>query len=166
MTESKKAAAKISDDSEATKFLFFQLGGTAYAAPLLQIREVIKHGVVRPVPQALPHFKGVLNLRGEVVCVVDLRAKFELGSSNDAGLILVVKAGENLVGLVVDEVVAVRALADDSIESSAPVATKISAKFLFGFARDGKDIVPVLDLCSGLLVDDFQQIASIKQAAA
>ncbi len=63
---------------EDRKYLIFSLASELYAVDLLQVKEVIKHNEVKPIPFMVNHFKGIINIRGQIVSVIDLRIKFNL----------------------------------------------------------------------------------------
>src|SRR3989344_4100179 len=117
-------------EERCLSFIIFSLGGELYGTPLLSTREVIKHGDVKATPYMVPHFKGVINLRGQIVSVIDLRTKFEIQpASLDKGLILIVEHEQGLLGAVVDDLVSVERIHQRDIDQTAMVATKVPTDF-------------------------------------
>jgi chemotaxis signal transduction protein len=114
-------------------FLIFRASGELFGVPLLGIKEVIKPAAVTPVPGFAPHFLGMLDLRGRLVHVMDLRLR--LGMKTDGlppGLILVLETPTGLVGAMVDDIVSVEVLTPEAVEGS-PVS---NAKFPTGSGRN------------------------------
>src|SRR5688572_686498 len=98
-------AERLEAEREENKFLIFNLGTELYGSRLLEIKEVIKRPTIKPVPYMVRYFKGIINLRGQIVSVIDLREKFDIPTScPEAGLILVVDTGEGHIGVIVDEI--------------------------------------------------------------
>ncbi len=104
-----------------SRYLLFKLHGETYAAPLVQVREVIKIPKIKPVPHSPSHMKGVMNLRGQIITVFDLRAKLGLPahSSDAPGLILVVDTDHGSIGALVDSVESVQEIPQSEIAESS-----------------------------------------------
>jgi purine-binding chemotaxis protein CheW len=112
----------------ARKYLTFVLGSSEYAVPVQKVREIIKAMEITSVPQVAPYVKGVINLRGKVIPVADLRVKFGLTHAEytDRTCIIVVEMALRLavalVGVVVDTVSDVVSIAEEEIEEAPEVA--------------------------------------------
>jgi purine-binding chemotaxis protein CheW len=112
----------------ARKYLTFVLGGSEYGIPVQKVREIIKVMEITSVPQVAPYVKGVINLRGKVIPVVDLRLKFHLTQAEytDRTCIIVVEMALRstvaLIGVVVDSVSDVVSIAADEIEEAPDLA--------------------------------------------
>src|SRR5690349_9149805 len=134
--EGLSAADELEEDNVQANYLLFRLAHELYGAPLLSVREVLKLTAIKPVPYMATHFKGVINLRGRIVGVLDLRLKFELPVSEaSAGRILIVEQGGELLGAIVDEVEAVEEFRPENIDTNPVVETKIGAKFFLGIGK-------------------------------
>ena len=135
------------------RYLCFRLDREIYAAPLLDVKEVIGIPEITPIPQVAPHFLGIMNLRGQVISVVDLRLKFGLKTARLAETcIIIFEYSAFSVGVVVDEVSSV--LSVEPGDLCAPPDAKHTKKdeFITGVInRDNRmiltlDIVRALDL--------------------
>lgn len=160
------ARVTLDDDTDtdiAHRYIVFELGSERYACPIVQVREVIKVPVLKPVPYMAPSFTGVLNLRGQMVGVVDLRVRFQLPIPEDKpGIILVMDLGDSLLGAHVDDVAAVANVVPADIRTEFAVETRFAIDFLTGMATIGGRLVNIVDL-SRLL--SSQELRTIREAA-
>lgn len=139
--------------SLAGKYLTFALGDGAYGLPVLQVREIFRHTPVTPVPQMPDYVKGVLNLRGKVIPITDLRRKLGLARAKTTErtciVVVQVRGGDGALiqtGLVVDAVQSVAALAAKDIEPTPDFGAQCSADFISGMAKLESSVVALLDL--------------------
>ena len=137
----------------AGKYLTFLLGHESYALPVLKVREIIRLVEITPVPHMPPYVKGVINLRGKLVPVMDLRIRFDLAAREftESTCILVaqVKAqsgGTMPMGLVVDGVEEVLNLGQGDIEETPDFGIKVAAECLLGMANLKGKVVALLDI--------------------
>lgn len=134
------------------QFLTFFIRGEEYAVGVLRVREIIEWETVTRVPSTPAHVRGVINLRGAVLPVVDLAAKFGHGESvpSRTTCIVVVEthAGEELltIGLIADSVSEVVDLPAASIEPPPPFGTNVRVDFLIGMGKLDSRLVLVLDV--------------------
>jgi purine-binding chemotaxis protein CheW len=135
------------------KYLTFVLGGESYGIDILQVREIIRPTAITPVPRMPPHIQGVINLRGKIIPVLDLRAKFGLvpPASNGRSCIVVVQvtsveSAGALTGLLVDAVDEVIHLADKDIETTPDFGRWMDTRHLLGIAKVGPTVKILLDL--------------------
>jgi purine-binding chemotaxis protein CheW len=135
------------------KYLTFVLGGESYGIGILQVREIIRSTAITPVPQMPPHIQGVINLRGKIIPVLDLRAKFGLVAAavNNRSCIVVVQVktpglAATLTGLLVDAVDEVINLADKDIEATPDFGRRLDARSMLGLAKVGPTVRILLDL--------------------
>ena len=125
----------------AAKYLTFALGNEEYAVSVLKVREIIKMMDITAVPQVPPYVKGVVNLRGRVIPVVDLRLKFGLAAVeySERTCIVVVEPGLQdgaaLMGLIVDAVSDVLTIATDDLTNAADVCASKEAGYVESLAR-------------------------------
>lgn len=136
----------------APQYLSFMIRGTDYGLPILTVKEILQHEQPTPVPGAPPSIRGVINVRGAVVPVVDLAVKFGRGETvaTNRTCILVVEprvAGERLtVGVLADAVNEVLDLPVDSIEPPPAFGTNVKLDYLTGMGKVGKGFVLLLDV--------------------
>ena len=136
-------------DSAAMRdeFLSFRLGAEEYAIDILQVREIRAHERATPMPNSPDFVKGVINLRGAIVPIVDLRSKFgfpdETGTST---VTIILSIAERAVGVVVDAVSDVVALAREQVKPAPELKSVIEDGFIRGIAPvDGRMLI-VLDI--------------------
>ncbi len=140
------------DTAERRQYLSFGLAGNDYAVGILQVKEILQYETVTRVPSVPPSIRGVINLRGAVVPVVDLAVKFGLPATpvTKRTCILIVEAalgGERTVmGVVADAVREVLELGPEEIEPPPSFGTQVRVDFLVGMGRAGKGFVLLLDL--------------------
>jgi purine-binding chemotaxis protein CheW len=135
------------------KYLTFVLGGESYGIGILQVREIIRPTAITPVPRMPPHIQGVINLRGKIIPVLDLRARFGLAAApaNDRSCIVVVQAktAEStavITGLLVDAVEEVLHLSEKDIEATPEFGHRLDTRHLLGIAKVGAAVKILLDL--------------------
>jgi purine-binding chemotaxis protein CheW len=154
MAEAAKAAgkeAKGAADREG-KYLTFSLGQEEYGIGILKVKEIIGMLPVTPVPQSPGFVKGVINLRGKVIPVVDLRSKFgmEPKDYSERTCIIVVEIrgtdGQVLMGIVVDAVSEVLNIRGADIEDTPAFGVKLDTGYILGLAKTDKALKILLDI--------------------
>lgn len=146
---------------KSRKFLTFELGGEVYGLDILRVKEIVGIMGITPVPQAPSHVKGVLNLRGKIIPVVDLRLKFGFPERayDDRTCIIVVELaaenGKSLVGSIVDAVSEVTAISEADIEPTPDMGGGVSSGFIHGMAKIKGKVVILLDIGKVLSSSDF-----------
>jgi purine-binding chemotaxis protein CheW len=134
------------------KYLTFALADEEYALPVLKVREIIKMMAITQVPKVPPHVKGVINLRGRVIPIVDLRLKFGLPAQDatERTCIIVVDAaingGRSSLGFVVDGVNEVMNITGDEIEPTPDFGERANTAYIQGVAKRGSRVKMLLDL--------------------
>jgi len=144
----------------AGKYLTFALADEEYGLPVLRVREIIKMMDITEVPQVPPHIKGVLNLRGKVIPVIDLRLKFGFapGDVTSRTCIIVVDvalaAGRVMMGVIVDHVSEVLNIPADEIEQTPEFGDRVCTDYIKGMAKVKGTVKILLDLDRVLGTDD------------
>lgn len=163
-TQSPTAIAGNSTQSLAGKHLTFVLGNEHYGVPVLKVREIIRLCDITPVPQMPDYIKGVLNLRGKIIPVADLRVKFGLASNANTDLTCIVVVSialpdktSSLMGLIVDGVEEVVNITATDIEPTPDFGTELDTHYILGMAKIKGAVKALLDI--------DQVIASVKSAA-
>jgi purine-binding chemotaxis protein CheW len=151
------------------KYLSFALGQEEYGVEILKVQEIIGMMSVTKVPRTPDYVRGVVNLRGRVIPVIDLRGKFNMARVDDTEktCIIVVQVQQNgstvTMGVIVDEVSEVLNFTADQIEPSPSFGTGMEdAEFIPGMGKLGKKVVILLDVDRVLTGEEF---AAIGQAA-
>jgi purine-binding chemotaxis protein CheW len=135
------------------KFLTFLLANESYGVEVLRIREIIRMQKITPVPQMPAHVKGVINLRGKVIPVVDLRLKFNLNAEEATErtcfIVVDVENGQgvnSLLGLVVDAVKEVLNVTENDVDPSPDFGTCLSTECCLGIAKVKDNVITLLDI--------------------
>jgi purine-binding chemotaxis protein CheW len=138
--------------SDVSQYLTFFMGGEEYAVGILRVREILAYDTLTRVPDTPAFIRGVMNLRGSVVPVVDLAVRFALGETaitkSTCVVILEVELdGEvTVVGVMADAVSQVVELASDQIEPPPSLGTTIRVEYLQGLGQAGRKFVMILDV--------------------
>ncbi len=127
----------------------------------MQVREVLRYTEIAPVPGAPDYVLGIINLRGNVVTVIDTRSRFGLmqGEITDNTRIIVIESERQVIGILVDSVAEVVYLRSSEIDSTPSVGTDESSKFIQGVSnRDGKLLI-LVDLNKFLTDEEWDEMA-------
>ena len=145
------------------EYLSFGLGPEQYAIDILKVQELRGYDAVTRIANAPAFIKGVVNLRGVIVPIVDLRIKFNLSAPvyNEFTVVIVLNIGKRVVGAVVDSVSDVVRLADSEIHPP-PEFGSFDAKYLIGLATIGESMLILLDIEKML---NSAEMALVEQAA-
>jgi purine-binding chemotaxis protein CheW len=130
------------------QLVVFQLGAELYGVEIARVHEIIRLQSVTRVPRAPVFVEGVINLRGKVIPVVDLRRRFGLPTTEHtrASRIVVVEIGDQVVGIIVDGVSEVLRVNTATVEPPSPVVAGIDSEYLHGIAKLSDRLVILLDL--------------------
>jgi len=149
-----KTTAGDSSD-EVLQWVTYRLDEETYGINVMQVQEVLRYTEIAPVPGAPDYVLGIINLRGNVVTVIDTRARFGLPptETSDNTRIVIIESDEQVVGILVDSVAEVVYLRSSEIDSAPNVGTEESAKFIQGVSNRGDQLLILVDL-NKLLSDD------------
>ncbi|MFU8788847.1 MAG: chemotaxis protein CheW [Methylobacter sp.] len=157
---------------EAEQYLTFMLSGETYAIGIRRIKEIIQYGQLTEVPRMPAFIRGVINLRGAVVPVIDLTVRFgkqatAIGRRNCI-IIIEVALGEETqsVGVMVDAVNAVLEIPASEIEAAPSFGANIRADFIAGMGKINGKFVIILNIQHVLSMDDMAELASVGTAPA
>jgi purine-binding chemotaxis protein CheW len=150
-----------SADTRAGKYLTFVLAGEDYGFEILKVREINGMMSITPVPGMPNYVNGVINLRGKVIPVVDLRLKFGMPSTEQTSetCIIVVDVRGNLMGVVVDCVSEVLDIHGEEIEDAPNVGVAVTNSFILGMAKAKGSVKILLDVDKVLSEVDVPEIA-------
>ena len=157
---------------EQQQYLTFMLSGETYAVSILRIKEIIQYGQLTEVPRMPDFIRGVINLRGAVVPVIDLNARFgkpqtAIGRRN---CIIIIEAaiGEETqsVGVMVDAVNAVLEIPGSEIEPAPTFGTNIRADFIAGMGKINGKFVIILNIQHVLSMDDMATLVEVGSGSA
>jgi purine-binding chemotaxis protein CheW len=146
---------------ELRQYLTFMIGGEEYAVGLLKVKEIIEYDTVTRIPKMPEWVRGVINLRGSVVPVIDLAIKFGQAAKAVGKLTCIVimevecEGEATVMGVVTDEVSQVIELSHEDIEAPPTFGTRVRVDYLLGMARSGKKFSLVLDTDKVLSFDEL-----------
>ncbi|CAH0525220.1 chemotaxis protein CheW [Vibrio hippocampi] len=152
---------KDQSNDEVLQWVTFQLEEETYGINVMQVREVLRYTEIAPVPGAPDYVLGIINLRGNVVTVIDTRARFGLmgGEITDNTRIIVIESERQVIGILVDSVAEVVYLRSSEIDTTPSVGTDESSKFIQGVSnREGKLLI-LVDLNKLLSEDEWDEMA-------
>jgi len=154
----------------AGKYMTFRLASEEYGLEILKVRELIGFMEITRVPRAPAHVRGVINLRGKVIPVVDLRLKFEMQATEPTSqtVIIVVqlaeKSGGLTMGILVDEVLEVRAIGADDIEPPPNLQGQVVSSFILGVGKADKRVIFLLDIDRVLTPEERRPLSELSQS--
>ncbi len=154
---------KDASNDEVLQWVTFQLEEETYGINVMQVREVLRYTEIAPVPGAPDYVLGIINLRGNVVTVIDTRSRFGLmeGEVTDNTRIIVIESERQVIGILVDSVAEVVYLRSSEIDTTPSVGTDESAKFIQGVSnRDGKLLI-LVDLNKLLTDEEWDEMAHL-----
>jgi purine-binding chemotaxis protein CheW len=159
MGEPARYSADAGGSLPSDQYLTFRLGEEEYGVPILAVHEIKGKSAITPIPNAPAYLSGVMNLRGTIVPVVDLRVKFGLPEVEDSRLtvIVLVAVGARIVGMVVDAVTDVRSFPVTDIQGVPEIGAQVGPGFVSGLARAGEKLFVLLDVAK--VLDSDAQLA-------
>ena len=162
LKDSKDARAAARE--QTLQMINFTVGGDEYAVEIQKVREVITFREITQLPKAPSFVKGIINLRGEVIPVIDLREKFGLAHEGYSALtnVVIVEIGRKAVGVVVDNVRHVIRVAPSDLAPSPPFIGGLSGSYVVGVAKLGERLIVVLDMDRILTADEVIELHSLE----
>jgi purine-binding chemotaxis protein CheW len=144
---SNTAQEKVSDDP-VLQWVTFRLAGETYGINVMQVQEVLRYSEIAPVPGAPPYVLGIINLRGNVVTVIDTRHRFGLtsGELTESTRVVIIEADSHVIGILVDSVAEVVYLRQSEVENAPNVGNDESAKFIQGVCHKNDELLILIEL--------------------
>lgn len=149
-------AEQIADNQDSSEFgrllgqeyLTFSLGEEHYAVDILKVQEIRGYGAVTKIANAPSFIKGVINLRGVIVPIIDLRIKFNLGKAHydEFTIVIVLNLANRVVGMVVDGVSDVVSLAGDDIKNPPDFSANFDSEYILGLATVDEQMLIIADI--------------------
>ena len=142
------ANATKSAEDPILQWVTFRLENESYGINVMQVQEVLRYTEIAPVPGAPPYVLGIINLRGNVVTVIDTRSRFALANAEttDQTRIVIIEAENQVVGILVDAVAEVVYLRQSEIETTPNVGNEESAKFIQGVCHKNDELLILVEL--------------------
>lgn len=152
--------------TDGSQFLTFNLGEELYGVDILRVQEIKGYTAVTKIPNTPPHIKGVLNLRGTIVPIVELRTKFGIPTIDYTAftVIIVVVVRDKVMGLVVDAVSDVLNIDKKDIQPPPQFGVKVDVSFLNGIGKSGDKLVALLDI-DRMLPEGEAPVAAVSEGA-
>ena len=145
------------------QLVVFRLGKEEYGVDIQQVREIIKVTDITRVPKAPDFLEGVINLRGQITPVMDLRKRLDFPEAerDEDARIIVTEVGKNVVGMIVDSVSEVHRLPEKSIDPTPTISTEVGTEFIKGVGKMGDRLLILLDLKKILSKTEEKQLEKI-----
>ncbi|WP_341501672.1 chemotaxis protein CheW [Gallaecimonas sp. GXIMD4217] len=163
MTDNKDLAKVADANDKVLQWVTFKLDNETYGINVMQVQEVLRYTDIAPVPGAPDYVLGIINLRGNVVTVIDTRARFGLAPAevSEQSRIVIIEADKEVIGILVDSVAEVVYLKSSDIEVAPNVGTEESAKFIQGVSNREGELLILVDLNKLLNDEEWEEILSL-----
>lgn len=150
-------------DDQVLQWVTFKLDGETYGINVMQVQEVLRYSEIAPVPGAPSYVLGIINLRGNVVTVIDTRHRFGLPPSEvtDNTRIVIIETDDHVIGILVDSVAEVVYLKQSEIESAPNVGNDESAKFIQGVCHKNDELLILIELNKLLTNEEWAELDEI-----
>ncbi|MCW8994476.1 MAG: chemotaxis protein CheW [Psychromonas sp.] len=160
MTRNSNVVEKVSDD-EVFQRVTFQLENETYGINVMQVQEILRYSEIAAVPGAPDYVLGIINLRGNVVTVIDTRSRFGLmpAEITDNSRIVIIEAEKQEIGILVDSVAEVVYLKKSEIEDAPYVGTEQSSQFIQGVTNRDGGLLILVDLNKLLSDDEWDELS-------
>lgn len=160
MSEERRNAKEATDNDEVLQWVTFKLDSETYGINVMQVQEVLRYTEIAPVPGAPLYVLGIINLRGNVVTVIDTRSRFGLDSSEvtDNTRIVIIESEKQVIGILVDSVAEVVYLKASEIDIAPNVGNDESAKFIQGVSNRDGELLILVDLNKLLSDDEWDEL--------
>ena len=158
----KKTSAQGSEDP-ILQWVTFRLDNETYGINVMQVQEVLRYTEIAPVPGAPSYVLGIINLRGNVVTVIDTRSRFGLpaGDVSENSRIVIIEAEKQVIGIMVDSVAEVVYLRSSEIDAAPAVGTEESAKFIQGVSNKNGELLILVELDKMMSEEEWSELESI-----
>ena len=163
---------EVKTEGEIQQFLTFILDDEAYGVEILRVQEIKGWTPVTRIPNTPEYMQGVLNLRGTIVPIVDMRMRFKLKHAEYTPITVVIvlsvksESGERVIGLVVDSVSDVIDVASQDVKPTPDFGTSLNTKFINGIATSNNTMVMLLDVDKLLSVEEMSVLSQMSESGA
>ena len=154
-------------EEEGREFLTFRLGAEEYGIDILRVNEIRGWEVPTAIAGTPEFIKGVINLRGIIVPIIDMRLKFRLGSAeyNDFTVMIILRVARRVIGIVVDAVSDVITLAPHQIRPAPDFGTALDTRFITGLGTGDERMIILVDIERLLTSEDMQLVDEVSDEA-
>jgi purine-binding chemotaxis protein CheW len=163
MNQDRTRVTASDPNDEVLQWVTYRLDEETYGINVMQVQEVLRYTEIAPVPGAPDYVLGIINLRGNVVTVIDTRSRFGLppAETTDNSRIVIIESEEQVVGILVDSVAEVVYLRSSEIDSAPNVGTEESTKFIQGVSNQKGELLILVDLNKLLSDDEWDEMSSL-----
>ena len=150
-------------NGELLRWVTFKLGNEIYGVNVMQVREVLRYTDIAPVPGAPSYVLGIINLRGNVVTVIDTRARFGIPPAEvtDNTRIMIIESEKHVIGILVDSVAEVADLNTADIDDTPNVGTEENAQFISGVCNRKDDLLILIDLTKLFTETEWKEVTNL-----
>lgn len=150
-------------DDQVLQYVTFRLDDETYGINVMQIQEVLRYSEIAPVPGSPDYVLGIINLRGNVVTVIDTRRRFGLNDADitDASRIVVMESADQVMGILVDSVAEVVYLKSSEIETAPNVGSEESARFIQGVCNKNGELIILVEFDKMLTDHEWADISTL-----
>jgi purine-binding chemotaxis protein CheW len=154
------------EQHEDEQYIIFDIAGDLYGTKLLEIREVIEEQPIKSVANTIPAFEGVLNLRGQIIGVINLRKHWSLPSTElSRKVVFIFDTDSGAIGALVDSIITVAHVPEHAIDRNANIVTRIPSKYLKGIGQLNQRLFTIINLKDVLSKADLLELSHINNAA-
>lgn len=152
----------LEEDSQKGKFMTFQTGKEFFGISISYVNEIIAMQPIAAIPEVDDYIKGLINLRGKIIPVIDVRVRFKMEPSEytDRTCIIVIDVNSTMIGLIVEKIAEVDTISEDSIVPPPSLGRKEHEhnKYVYGLARTGEAVKLLLDPEKLIRQDDMEAV--------
>lgn len=147
-------------NDDVLQWVTFKLDSETYGINVMQVQEVLRYSEIAPVPGAPEYVIGIINLRGNVVTVIDTRSRFGLSSAEitDNTRVVIIESEKQVIGILVDSVTEVVYLKNSEIDLAPNVGNDESAKYIQGVSNRDDNLLILVDLNKLLSDDEWDEL--------
>ena len=148
-------ALNIETKGDGKQYIVIRLGTEQYGIDIKYVDNIVRQQRITRIPKAQPYFKGVINLRGEIIPVMSIRTKFGLEGdvfTNATRIIIVKLEAQSAIGIIVDEVKEVVTLNEENIEKVAADSVDEKTQYLSGIGKNGESLISLLNI-AGVIIE-------------
>ena len=158
-----KLAATTNPQNETIQWVKFGLSGENYGIRVHKVQEIQRYSEISPIPGAPSYVIGIINLRGNVISVLNTREKFALPESEvtDDTRIVILEVGKQVIGILVDSVAEVISLQSSDVDIAPNVGNDETAKFIEGVSNKDGELLILLDVDKILNEDEWQDLSNL-----
>lgn len=147
------------------QLVVFRLGNEEYGVPITQVKEINRLTTATKVPKSPAFVEGIINLRGQIIPIIDMKKRFDLPLSEYTGeaRVIVIQVGQQTFGVEVDAVSEVLRINTDNIEGAPSIVSGIDARYITGVAKVGERLLILLDLDKLLSEEEKMELADMHE---